>query len=191
MRAKRVKAAARDAHTHGCMVRAMGCLCFCVQERKVWAWTEKKWHSWCPKQVETALQTERRPAGRVRRQSSCRGVPGAGCTSLGEKLQAEESQAAGKEGVSGAWENRRAAEGCQSQSVSELFLPIASGSKGLSADDTMGAGYQPLPGATLLWQRESTSVPTPLPPPLWCWTVKWGTMLEGGGCSCCLAVGAL
>lgn len=53
--------------------------------------------------------------GRGRRQSSCRGVPGAGCTSLGEKLLVEESRAAGEEGVSGAWENRRAAGGCQSQ----------------------------------------------------------------------------
>lgn len=147
MRAQQVKAAARGAHTHGCMVWAMGCLCFCVQGRKVWAWMEKKWHSWCLKQVETALQAERRSAGRTRRQSSCRGVPGAGCTSLGEKLQAEESQAAAaKEGVSGAWENRRAAEGCQSQWVWEPFLPTASGSKSSPADDTVGTGYQPLPG---------------------------------------------
>lgn len=33
-----------------------------------------------PKQVETAPQTERRSVGRGRRQSSCKGVPGAGCT---------------------------------------------------------------------------------------------------------------
>lgn len=57
-----------------------GCWCFCVQEREVWVWTEKKWHSWCLKQIETASQKERRSVGRERRQSSCRGVPGAGCT---------------------------------------------------------------------------------------------------------------
>lgn len=72
-----------------------GCFCFCVPEGEGWVWTEK-WHSCCPKQVETAPQTERRSVGRGRRQSSCKGVPGAGCTLLGEKSPAEESWAAGE-----------------------------------------------------------------------------------------------